>query len=108
MAVDANVLIFERMREELKAGKSLDEAVRDGFARAWPSIRDSNLSSLISAAVLFWFGTALIKGFALVFALGVLMSMFSAITVSRTLLLALAFDWARSRAKVLFGSGIKL
>lgn len=108
MAVDANILIFERMKEELKAGKPLEEAIREGFKRAWPSIRDSNLSSLISAFVLFWFGTALIKGFALVFALGVAASMLSAITISRTLLLSLAFDWARSRAKFLFGSGIKI
>lgn len=108
MAVDANVLIFERMKEELKGGKSLDEAIADGFRRAWPSIRDSNLSSLISGFVLFWFGTALIKGFALVFMIGVLASMISAVSVSRTLLAALAFDWARSRANVLFGSGIRL
>lgn len=108
MAVDANVLIFERMKEELKGGKSLEDAIRDGFARAWPSIRDSNLSSLISAAVLFWFGTALIKGFALVFGLGVLISMLSAITVSRTMLLALAFDWTRAKAKALFGSGFSI
>lgn len=108
MAVDANVLIFERMKEELKAGKSLDDAIADGFKRAWPSIRDSNLSSLISGFVLFWFGTALIKGFALVFMIGVLASMISAVAVSRTLLVACAFDWARSRAKLLFGSGIKL
>lgn len=108
MAVDANILIFERMKEELKGGKPLDEAVREGFRRAWPSIRDSNLSSLISATVLFWFGTTLIKGFALVFALGVLVSMLSAITISRTLLLALAFDWTRSRARFLFGSGVKI
>jgi len=107
MAVDANVLIFERMKEELKAGNTLDDAIRNGFKRAWPSIRDSNLSSLISAGVLFWFGTALIKGFALVFALGVLMSMLSAITISRTLLLSLAFSSTRSRAKALFGSGFK-
>lgn len=108
MAVDANILIFERMKEELKAGKPLEEAIHDGFKRAWPSIRDSNLSSLISAFVLFWFGTTLIKGFALVFALGVLMSMLSAITISRTLLMALAFDWTRSRARFLFGSGFKI
>ncbi len=108
MAVDANVLIFERMKEELKAGKSLDDAIREGFSRAWPSIRDSNLSSLISAFVLFWFGTTLIKGFALVFMIGVISSMISAITISRTLLVALAFDWTRSRAKFLFGSGIKM
>lgn len=108
MAVDANVLIFERLKEELTAGKSLDEAIREGFSRAWPSIRDSNLSSLISAFVLFWFGTTLIKGFALVFMIGVVSSMLSAITISRTLLIALSFDWARSRAKFLFGSGIKM
>jgi protein-export membrane protein SecD len=107
MAVDANVLIFERMKEELKAGNTLDDAIKNGFKRAWPSIRDSNLSSLISAAVLFWFGTALIKGFALVFALGVLVSMLSAVIISRTFLLALAFDFTRNRAKALFGSGLK-
>lgn len=108
MAVDANVLIFERMKEELKGGETLDGAIKNGFSRAWPSIRDSNLSSLISAAVLFWFGTALIKGFALVFALGILASMLSAITVSRTLLLSLAFGWTRDKAKLLFGSGFKI
>lgn len=108
MAVDANILIFERMKEELHKGEPLEAAIRSGFRRAWPSIRDSNLSSLISAGVLFWFGTALIKGFALVFALGVLVSMFSAITISRTLLLAFSFGFVRSRAKLLYGSGIKL
>lgn len=108
MAVDANILIFERMKEELKAGNTLDDAVKIGFRRAWSSIRDSNLSSLISAGVLFWFGTALIKGFALIFALGVLASMLSAVSVSRTLLLSLAFDFTRARAKALFGSGIKI
>ena len=108
MAVDANILIFERTKEELRAGKALDEAIKAGFKRAWSSIRDSNLSSLITAAVLFWFGTALIKGFALVFALGVLVSMFTAITFSRILLSSLAFGWTRSRAKVLFGSGFKI
>lgn len=108
MAVDANILIFERMKEELRAGNTLEDAIRNGFRRAWPSIRDSNLSSLISAAVLFWFGTALIKGFALVFGLGVLASMLSAITVSRTLLLAFSFGFVRSRAKLLYNSGFKL
>src|SRR3989344_5589228 len=62
MAVDANILIFERTREELKSGKSIEEAVSDGFGRAWPSIRDSNISSIITAVVLFWFGTSLIRG----------------------------------------------
>ena len=108
MAVDANILIFERMKEELRAGNTLEDAIKNGFRRAWPSIRDSNLSSLISAAVLFWFGSALIKGFALVFGLGVLASMLSAITVSRTLLLAFSFGFIRSRAKLLYNSGFRL
>ncbi|MFA6297349.1 MAG: MMPL family transporter, partial [Candidatus Paceibacterota bacterium] len=90
MAVDANILIFERMKEELKKGLSLDEAIHEGFKRAWTSIRDGNLSSLITAAILFFFATtALIKGFALVFGIGVLVSMFTAITVSRTFLIAI-------------------
>lgn len=86
MAVDANILIFERMREELADGKDTTDAVREGFARAWASIRDSNLSSMITAVILFWFGTSLVKGFALVFGIGVLISMLTAITASRTLL----------------------
>lgn len=85
MAVDANVLIFERMREELRQGKHFGVAIEEGFARAWPSIRDSNVSSLITCFILAWFGTSLVKGFAITLALGILMSMFSAITVTRTL-----------------------
>jgi len=88
MAVDANVLIFERMKEELKNGKKIKDAINTGFERAWTSIRDGNLSSLITAAILFWFGTSLLKGFALVFALGILVSMLSAVYVSKTFLLA--------------------
>ncbi len=83
MAVDANILIFERMKEELRWGKSLDGGVRDGFKRAWTSIRDSNISSLITCTVLFWFSASLIKGFALTLALGILLSMFSAIVITR-------------------------
>ncbi|MCE9541053.1 protein translocase subunit SecD [Candidatus Kaiserbacteria bacterium] len=105
MAVDANVLIFERMKEELKSGKSTKEAIEDGFARAWPSIRDSNISSMITAVILFWFGTSLIKGFALVFGLGVLVSMLTAITVSRTLLMALGINAKHGFTRFLFGSG---
>jgi len=108
MAVDANVLIFARMREELAKGKSTDEAIHDGFARAWLSIRDSNISSIISAIILFWFGTSIIKGFALVFGLGVVISMFTAITVSRTFLLALGSKGRTSLSRFLFGSGIKI
>ncbi|MEX2247495.1 MAG: protein translocase subunit SecD [Dehalococcoidia bacterium] len=90
MAVDANILIFERTREELRAGRSLIPAVEAGFERAWSSIRDSNVSTLITCAILYWMGNALastlIKGFALTLAVGVVISMFSAITVTRTLL----------------------
>lgn len=89
MAVDANVLVFERMKEELRAGKGSKEAAEVGFARAWSAIRDGNITSLLSAIILFWFGTSIVKGFALVFGLGVVVSMFSAITITRTLLLAL-------------------
>lgn len=89
MAVDANVLVFERMKEEYRAGKSSKEAARVGFARAWSAIRDGNATSLLSAIILFWFGTSLVKGFALVFGVGVIMSMISALLVTRTLLLAL-------------------
>lgn len=88
MAVDANVLIFERTKEELKRGKSIHEALHEGFHRAWLSIRDSNISSIITAVVLFWLGTSAVKGFALTLGLGVLISMFTAITVSRTFLFA--------------------
>lgn len=108
MAVDANVLIFERMKEEMRGGKHITEAIHDGFGRAWPSIRDSNISSMITAVILFWFGTSLIKGFALVFGLGVLVSMLTAITVSRTFLMALNFHSKTKVAHFLFGSGTKL
>jgi len=87
IAVDANILIFERMREELRRGKSRDTAISLGFSRAWTSIRDSNMASLITSAILYYFGTGIVRGFALVLAIGVLISMFSAITVTRTFLL---------------------
>jgi preprotein translocase subunit SecD len=93
MAVDANILIFERMREEMRAGKTLGAAIDAGFDRAWSSIRDSNISTLITCAILFWFGSnfgaSIVMGFSLTLALGVLTSMFSAITVTRTFLLLL-------------------
>jgi protein-export membrane protein SecD len=108
MAVDANVLIFARMREELGKGKAVDEAIRDGFARAWLSIRDSNISSIITAIILFWFGTSIIKGFALVFGLGVVVSMLTAITVSRTVLMALGLKGTSQFSRFIFGSGIKV
>ncbi len=107
MAVDANVLIFERMKEEIKKGKTLNEAIDIGFARAWPSIRDGNLSSLITAIILFWFGTGLIKGFALVFAIGILVSVVSAVYFSKTFLLALIEISNSKKMRALFKSGIK-
>lgn len=105
MAVDANILIFERTKEELRKGHGVHEALREGFARAWTSIRDSNISSIITAIILFWFGTSLIQGFALTFGLGVIVSMFSAITISRALLFALPFSGHGAVVRTLFGSG---
>lgn len=86
MAVDANILIFERLKEEIRAGKDISKAVEDGFARAWLSIRDSNVSSLITTTILYMFGTPSIKGFAVTLAIGILISMFTAISVTRTFL----------------------
>ncbi len=105
MAVDANILIFERMKEELRKGRVLDDAMREGFHRAWLSIRDSNISSIITAIVLFWLGTSAVKGFALTLGLGVVVSMFTAITVSRTLLFALNFKGENRFIRFLFSSG---
>lgn len=96
MAVDANILIFERMKEELRVGRNLIVALEDGFSRAWTSIRDSNISTLIICAILYWFGNqfgeSAIKGFAITLGIGVVVSMFSAITVTRTLML-LVVSW---------------
>ncbi len=89
MAVDANVLVFERMKEEFRSGKSSREAAIVGFSRAWGAIRDGNITGLISAIILFWFGTAMIKGFALVLGIGIIVSVMSAIVLTRTLLIAL-------------------
>lgn len=95
MAVDANILIFERMKEEIRGGRSLESALSAGFDRAWTSIRDSNISTLITCAILFIFGSnfgaSIVKGFAITLGLGVVINMFTAITVTRTFLRAL-FD----------------
>jgi preprotein translocase subunit SecD len=101
IAVDANILIFERMKEELRRGRTLNAAIDLGFRRAWTSIRDSNVSTLITCLILYWFGNqfgaALVKGFALTLAIGVGISMFSAITVTRTFLkMVLGTPFARS------------
>lgn len=86
MAVDANVLIFERMKEELKAGRSFEGSISEGVKRAWPSIRDGNLTTLITTLILFWFGSSVIKGFALTLSIGVLVSMFTAMVITRIFL----------------------
>ncbi len=89
MAVDANVLIFERIKEELRMGKGAREASHIGFARAWPAIRDGHVTMLISSVVLYWLGTSMVQGFALTFALGVLASLISAVSISRIFLFAI-------------------
>ncbi len=86
MAVDANILVFERTKEELKKGLSHYSAIEEGFRRAWTSIRDSNISTMITAAVLFYFTSGFVRGFGLTLFIGVLVSMFSAITITRTML----------------------
>lgn len=108
MAVDANVLVFERMKEEFRSGKSSREATVEGFSRAWSAIRDGNVTAILSAVILFWFGTALIKGFALVLGIGTLISIISAVTLTRTLLMILP-DVKRNDPgflPYLFGSGL--
>jgi len=107
MAVDANILIFERMKEELRNGRNTTDAVREGFSRAWLSIRDGNTSSIITAVILFWFGTSLIEGFALTFGFGIIISMLSAIVITRSFLLSVAKNTDTGFVKFLFGSGIK-
>ncbi|HET8570391.1 MAG TPA: protein translocase subunit SecD [Candidatus Limnocylindria bacterium] len=97
MAVDANILIFERMKEEIRAGKTLAPAIEAGFNRAWSSILDSNVSSILVAAWLYWQGTTVVRGFALVLIIGVLVSMFSAITLTRTMLrYVVRTDWGKN------------
>lgn len=108
IAVDANVLVFERLKEEFRSGKSSREAIEEGFSRAWSAIRDSNITGLLSAIILFWFGTSMIKGFAVVLASGLIISMISAITITRTMLMILP-DVKRDDEGIwpyLFGSGL--
>jgi protein-export membrane protein SecD len=108
MAVDANILIFERVKEELGSpNASMQDVIEEGFSRAWPSIRDANISSLITAVILFYIGTTLTQGFAVTFGLGVLVSMISAITISRTFLLAIAGEERTSLKHTLFAPGLR-
>ncbi len=101
MAVDANVLVFERLKEELRSGKSLLSAMEESFVRAWPSIRDGHVTTLISCILLMWFGSGFIQGFATVLATGTLVSLFTAITVTRTIM-RLVFPWFGDKANALF------
>jgi protein-export membrane protein SecD len=88
MAVDANILVFERMKEELRAGRSLRRGIESGFERAWTSVRDSNIATLLTCAILWFFGDAfaasLVKGFAVTLSIGTLINIFTAIFVTRT------------------------
>ncbi len=106
LAVDANILIAERMKEELADGKKTADAISHGFSRAWSAIRDSNIAHIIAAVILFWFATSLIKGFALVFGLGVVVSLLSAITISRTFLMAIGLNADKGIGRFLMRSGL--
>ncbi len=107
VAVDANVLVFERIKEELRAGRTVMDAINAGFGRAWLSIRDSNISSLITASILFFiFGASFVRGFAITLILGILISMISAILISRLFLRAIATSENTALVSFLFGSGI--
>ncbi len=103
MAVDANVLIFERIKEELRGGHTFSRAIPLGFERAWTSIRDSNVTTLITCAVLYWFGTSVVRGFAVTLTIGVLVSMFSAITVTR-ILVRFVEPWIKEGTTLVLGS----
>ncbi len=106
LAVDANVLISERIKEEMRSGKNIRESVVLGYSRAWLSIRDSNTSSIITAIILFTFGTSLIKGFALTLGIGVLVSMLSATVLTKVFLVLLAHMPETGLSRFLFRSGI--
>ncbi len=106
IAVDANVLVFARMKEELQAGRSLSSALEEGYKRAWPSIRDGNYTTLISALVLFWFSSSVIKGFALTLGLGILLSMFTAMVVSKVFM-TLITGWSWKEKIGLFAPRVK-
>ncbi len=99
MAVDANILIFERTKEELKVGRNLRGAITEGFKRAWPSIRDGNLSTLITSFILISIGTGFVKGFAIILVIGVLLSMFTAIVIVKYILLFIIGEWAEKYKK---------
>jgi preprotein translocase subunit SecD len=111
MAVDANVLVFERMKEELRAGRTLATSINIGFNRAWSAIRDSNVTTLLTCAVLFWFGdqlgSTIVQGFAITLAIGVGLSMFSALTVTRAFLRVVAGTRVSKRLDLFTPGGLE-
>ena len=106
MAVDANILVFERLKEEIASGKDMQSAMTESFSRAWLSIRDGNLTSIFTGIILFYTTTSLVKGFALTMILGVAVSMFTAVTITRTLLSAIAPKNITPTVRFLFGNGL--
>ncbi len=104
MAVDANILIFERTKEEIRRGRGIASAIDEGFKRAWPSIRDSNISSIITSLILIWFGSGFVKGFAVTLLLGVLVSMFTAIVLVRIILSRVVGRWAEDRKSLIIAN----
>ena len=109
MAVDANILIFERMKDELRAGRTMLSSINIGFNRAWPAIRDGNVSTLITCAILYWFseqlGATIVQGFAITLSVGVAVSMFTAITVSRTLMRVVALTPVSKNVRLFIPTG---
>ena len=103
MAVDANILIFERIKEELRVGEKFSDAVATGFDKAWSSIRDSNISSLITCFILFALGTSIIKAFAITLAIGIFVSMFTAITFTRYLIVGLTPRILKEKKNIFIG-----
>ncbi|MDD5397393.1 MAG: protein translocase subunit SecD, partial [Candidatus Moranbacteria bacterium] len=97
MAVDANILIFERTKEEIRGGRSIANSLEEGFKRAWTSIRDGNISSLLTAGILYLMGTGFVKGFAASLFIGVVVSMFTAVVITRTMLRFIISDWIHGR-----------
>jgi len=108
MAVDANILIFERMREELEKGKDLASAASEGFSRAWLSIRDGNVACIITAIIIFYAGTFLTRGFAITLIIGTLVSMLTAITITRSLLMSLGTGFGSKIIRTLYGQGFRI
>jgi protein-export membrane protein SecD len=106
LAVDANILISERLKEELRRGKGAKEAIEEGFNQAWSSIRDGNLVNIIGGVILYWFGDVFIEGFAFTLIIGTIVSLLSSLVISRTFLLAFNMEGKEGVGRFLMGSGI--